>query len=223
MIPSSEISPSRLVAIFQRRNSWSRKRIVSLWVVLNKRWIIRFVTWRMFGFDTQGPKETVDYNTIPWQAQIPSKMCWCAVHNHSLWQNRGIGCFFHSARLYMGSSCNQLYCKYPLFGEGLDMLIDPSPSSAMSWKPLWRSPSCVNYSLSSSSGTSLVPREFPIRPMLLLHITISAQGRYQDRERRNASFNCASKLRNQKTGHVRLRLWWIGSSSNGLRICDRSR
>lgn len=109
----------------------------------------------------QGPKETVDYNTIPWQAQIPSKMCWSAVPNHSLWQNLGIGFFFHSARLHMGSSCNQLYCKYPLFAEGLDMLIDPSPSSAMPWKPLWRSPSCVNHSLSSSSGTSLVPRDFP--------------------------------------------------------------
>lgn len=55
----------------------------------------------------------------------------------------------------MGSSCGQLFYKYPLFGEGLDVLTDPSPSSAMPWKPLWRSPFCGNYSFNSTSGTPL--------------------------------------------------------------------
>lgn len=132
-------------------------------------------------------------------------MCWSALHNHSFWRNRGIGFFLRSARLYMGTSCSQLYCKYSLYGEGLDMLIDPSPSSAIPWKPLWRSPYYVNYSFSSSFGILLVPREFLIRSMLLLDTTISVQGRYPDRERCNASFNCVSKLRDQTTGHVRLR------------------
>lgn len=63
-----------------------------------------------------------------------------------------------------------------------------------------------------------------IRPMLLLHITIPAQGLYQDWERRKGLFNCAIKLRSWKTGHVNYGCDGLEGSQTALesaRICGK--